>query len=294
MTLGELIARVERRFSAARLFYGHGTDNAHDEAAWLVLRGHGLPFDADLRAEAVAAQRIERLAEQRINERIPAAYLLKEAWLAGQVFYVDERVIVPRSHIAELLQEKSFRRRPVRRALDLCTGSGCLAILAARAFPAAQVDAIDLSPAALAVARKNVAHHRLGRRVHLQRSDLFQRLRTVRYDLILTNPPYVSAREMDDLPAEYRHEPRLALAGGSDGLDLVARIVARSADHLEPKGLLVCEVGNGRPAAQRRFRGLRLEWPKPEVFAVGRDALAAAASTGAAARTPPSLSRAKR
>ena len=209
MTRGELIGRIAGRFAAAPLCYGHGTHHARDEAAWLVLRGLGLPFDADLAGNASDAERIERLAERRIRERIPVAYLLKEAWLAGQSFYVDERVIVPRSHLPELLQEKSFRRRPVRRVLDLCTGSGCLAILAARAFRSAQVDAADISPAALAVARKNVARHRVARRVRLQRSDLFDRLGAARYDLILTNPPYVGARAMAELPAEYRHEPRL-------------------------------------------------------------------------------------
>jgi ribosomal protein L3 glutamine methyltransferase len=289
LTRAELIERIARRFAAAPLFYGHGTDNPRDEAAWLVLRGLGLPFDAELGAEASGAERIERLAERRIKDRVPVAYLLKEAWLAGQSFYVDERVIVPRSHIAELLQEKSFRRRPVRRVLDLGTGSGCLAILAARAFPAAQVDAVDLSPAALAVARKNVALHRLGRRVRLQRSDLFARV-AKRYDLILTNPPYVGARAMADLPPEYRHEPQLALAGGSDGLDLVARILAAALAHLEPAGLLVCELGDGRTAALRRFRALKLAWPKPQVFTAEREALASFASKGASApeRSSPS------
>ena len=296
MTLRELIRQTERRFRAAKLHFGHGTDNAYDEAAFLVLRGLGLPLDADLSVRIFSRSRkvLESLIRRRIGERIPAAYLLKEAWLDGERFYVDQRVIVPRSHIAELLQEKSFRRRAVRRVLDLCTGSGCLAILAARAFAAAQVDAIDLSPGALAVARKNVARHRLGRRVRLQRSDLFHRLGEARYDLIVTNPPYVRARAMAELPAEYRHEPRLALAGGADGLDLVARILAAAPEHLESGGLLVCEVGDGKSAAQRRFRALRLDWLKPEVFAGRRDALAAAASTGAAARRPPSPSPRKR
>jgi len=292
LTLAELIARVERRFAAAPLHYGHGTDNAHDEAVWLVLRGHGLPFDADLGGEATDAARIERLAERRVAERKPLAYLLKEAWLAGQSFYVDERVIVPRSHIAALLP--GLRRRPAARLLDLCTGSGCLAILAARAFPAARVDAVDLSPAALAVARKNVARHRLGRRIHLRRSDLFAGVRGARYDLILSNPPYVGAGAMAGLPAEYRHEPRMALAGGADGLDLVARIVAQATDHLEPGGLLVCEVGDGKAALQRRFRGLKLDWLKPEVFSAAREALAADASKAASARTAPSPTRARR
>jgi ribosomal protein L3 glutamine methyltransferase len=295
LTLGELIARVERRFAGAPLYYGHGTDNAHDEARWLVLRSLGLPFDADLARPAASAgvERIDQLAARRIGERMPVAYLLKEAWLAGQAFYVDERVIVPRSHIAELLGDKAMHR-PVRRVLDLCTGCGCLAILAARAYRSAQVDAVDLSPGALAVARKNVARHRLGRRVHLHRSDLFAALGTARYDLILTNPPYVSARAMATLPPEYRHEPRLALAGGSDGLDLVARILERAPAHLEEHGLLMCEIGDGRSAARRRFRALKLAWPKPEVFSAGREALASAASKAASAPGRPIASRPKR
>ena len=290
MTLGELIARVARRFSAARLFYGHGTNNAHDEAVWLVLRALGLPFDTDLDTPAREVERIEELAERRIKERMPVAYLLKEAWLAGQPFYVDQRVIVPRSHIAELLP--SLSRRPVRRVLDLCTGSGCLAILAARAFPRAEIDALDVSPAALAVARKNVARYRLGRRVRLQRSDLFKALGSARYDLILTNPPYVATPAIADLPAEYRHEPRVALAGGHDGLALVARIVAAAPAHLEPGGLLACEIGDGQAAVRRRFR-LKLTWPKREVFIAERDALLSAANTAAGARGRPSRSPAR-
>ena len=268
MTLAELIERTAARFAAASLFYGHGTDNPRDEAAWLVLRALGLAFDADLEraASSADAERIERLAARRIDERMPLAYLLKEAWLAGQWFYVDERVIVPRSHIAELMREPFIARRAVRRVLDLCTGSGCLAILAARAFPAAEVDAVDISPAALAVARKNVAHHRVGRRVHLRRSDLFAALGTARYDLILANPPYVSAPAMEALPAEYRHEPRVALAGGADGLAFVARILAAASRRLEPDGLLICEVGDARRAVERRFARLQLAWPKPEVL----------------------------
>lgn len=280
MNLAELIDRTARRLAAAPLFYGHGTDNPRDEAAWLVLRGLGLPFDADLSQPATDVARIERLAERRVKERIPVAYLLKEAWLAGQPFYVDQRVIVPRSHIAELLPR--FARRPARRILDLCTGSGCLAILAARAFRAAQVDAVDISPPALAVAKKNVARYRVGRRVRVKRSDLFSALAGDRYDLILSNPPYVGATAMAALPEEYRHEPRLALAGGADGLDLVERMLAQLPDHLEPGGMLVCEIGNGKKAVQRRFPKLRLEWLKPEVFAWQP------ARTERASRTPPS------
>jgi ribosomal protein L3 glutamine methyltransferase len=267
LTRGELIELVARRLAAAPLHYGHGTDNARDEAAWLVLRGIGLPFDAELSPPVTGAQerRIDRLAERRIREKIPVAYLLKEAWLAGVPFYVDERVIVPRSHIAELFPALKKRLPGSRRILDLCTGSGCLAILAAKAFPAATVDGADISPAALAVARKNVARHRLGRRVRLVRSSLFESLHG-RYDLIVSNPPYVAAPAMAALPREYRHEPRLALAGGRDGLELVARIVEQAAAHLGPGGALVCEVGESHPAARRRFRALALQWPKPEVF----------------------------
>ena len=284
MTLGELIERTAKRFAAASLFYGHGTDNARDEAAWLVLRGLGLAFDADLARELSTGEleRIERLAERRISERMPVAYLLKEAWLAGHSFYVDERVIVPRSHIAELLREPFLARRPVTRVLDLCTGSGCLAILAARAYPSAEVDAAEISPAALAVARKNIARHRVGRRVHLRRSDLFGGLRGAPYDLILTNPPYVSAGAMSELPPEYRHEPRLALAGGRDGLDFVARILAAAPAHLTADGLLLCEVGDAKAAVQRRFGRLQLGWPKREVFSFQT------AKTASARRTPPS------
>jgi len=296
LTLAQLIERTAARFAAAPLCYGHGTDNPRDEAAWLVLRGLGLPFGTDLSREAgrADAARIDGLAARRIDERMPLAYLLREAWLAGQPFYVDQRVIVPRSHIAELLREPFLVRRKVRRVLDLCTGSGCLAILAARAFPAARVDALDLSPGALAVARKNVARYRLGRRLHLRRSDLFATLGAARYDLILANPPYVSAPAMATLPAEYRHEPRLALAGGGDGLALVARILAAAAAHLERDGLLVCEVGDGQGAVRRRFRALGLEWPKPQVFSAARGVLASGASTAVCARTPASRSRAKR
>jgi len=267
-SLAGLIALIEERLAGAPLHYGHGTQNARDEAAWLVLRGLGLPFDADLSRPVnnTGLRKIEQLATRRIAERVPAAYLLKEAWLAGVPFHVDQRVIVPRSHIAELLPALRQRFRAARRILDLCTGSGSLAILAARAFPASRVDAADISPAALAVARKNVARHRLGRRVRLVRSDLFAALGARRYDLILTNPPYVSPQSMAALPAEYRHEPRLALAGGGDGLDLVARIVEQASAHLAPGGALVCEVGESSAAARRRFRALRLEWLKPEVF----------------------------
>jgi ribosomal protein L3 glutamine methyltransferase len=267
LKLGTLIARTERRLRAARLHYGHGTGSPRDEAAYLVLRGLRLPFEASLEQD-VDERKVERLVSERIDKRIPAAYLLKEGWLEGLPFYVDRRVIVPRSHIAGLLAGRlaPWRRAPVRRVLDLCTGSGCLAILAARAFPRARVDASDLSAAALAVARINLKRHRLEKRVRLVRSDLFARLEGERYDLILANPPYVAAAAMRRLPAEYRYEPGLALAAGRDGLDVVARILAEAPTHLAAAGLLVCEVGEGKKALERKFPRAPLLWPQEEVF----------------------------
>lgn len=284
MTLRELIARTERRLGAARLHYGHGAGNAYDEAAWLVLRGLGLPFDADLNAEAGDAGPIDRLVEKRTRERVPVAYLLGEAWLDGLAFHVDRRVIIPRSHIPFVL--KGLPIAP-RRILDLCTGSGCLAILAARAFPRARVDAVDLSAPALAVAKKNVLRHRLGRRVRLIRSDLFDSLRGEEYDLIVSNPPYVTTASMRSLPPEYRYEPGLALAGGKDGLELVSRIIAAAPAHLNPGGLLACEVGDGRKALERAYPRLRFAWPQPEVF------ILAPARTAGASRTLPRPARAR-
>jgi ribosomal protein L3 glutamine methyltransferase len=218
------------------------------------------------------------LIKKRIGERTPVAYLLNEAWLSGVPFYVDRRVIIPRSHIGELLPG---RQTPLRRILDLCTGSGCLAILAARAFPLALVDAADLSAAALAVARRNVAHHGLKNRIRLIKSDLFDSLGEKRYDLILANPPYVTSSAMRQLPAEYRHEPGLALAAGKDGLDVVTRILAAAKRHLARNGLLVCEVGGGRRAVERAFPRLPFAWAKDEVF------MLEAASMAPAARSSP-------
>jgi ribosomal protein L3 glutamine methyltransferase len=282
LTLEKLLEQTEKRLKAARLHYGHGTDNPRDEAAFLVLRGLGLTFDTPLSRPA-DPRRIERLIEKRIRQRIPAAYLLNEAWLDGLPFYVDRRVIVPRSHIAFLL--KDLRIEP-RRILDLCTGSGCLAILAARAFPQARVDASDISAAALEVAARNVRKHKLAARVRLVQSDLFAKL-TARYDLIVSNPPYVATPSMRKLPAEYRYEPGLALAGGRDGLEFVSRIITGSRDYLNPRGLLVCEVGDGKAALERACPRAGLTWLAPEVFMLG------AARTAGASRRPPRRLRAK-
>lgn len=282
MTLRELVREVEQRLRRARLHYGHGTSNARDEAAFLVLRGLGLPFDApaDRPVGAREQARVTSLAARRIGERVPVAYLLHEAWLADEPFYVDRRVIIPRSHIAELLRERlqPWLQRPVKSVLDLCTGSGCLAILSAKAFPGARVDAADLSAPALVVAKRNVAQHRLRARVRLVRSDLYARLGARRYDVIVSNPPYVGTRAMRTLPAEYRCEPRLALAGGSDGLALVRTIVARAAAHLSPRGLLVCEIGANRRALERAFARVAFAWPQTtagagQVFVVTREEL---------------------
>ena len=209
-------------------------------------------------------RRVLALVERRVREKIPVAYLTHEAWLGEYSFYVDGRVIIPRSFIAELMRERfePWLQRPVRDALDLCTGSGCLAVLLAKTFPAARVDAADLSPEALAVARRNVARYRLGRRIRLVRSDLFSRLKDRRYDLIVCNPPYVNAASMRALPREYRHEPALALAGGTDGLTLVRKILAIAAEHLRPGGLLVCEIGHNRRVLERAYPSVPFAWPE--------------------------------
>ena len=268
-TVGGLVREGAHRFRAARLQYGHGTHNPRDEAAYLTLHALKLPLGAPARTFARPvnrrdALRVRKLFDRRILERKPAAYLTREAWLGAFRFRVDERVIVPRSHIAALLHERlaPWVARPGRiaTALDLCTGSGCLAILLAHSYPRAKIDAADLSGAALAVARLNVRQYRLGGRIRLVRSDLFSALRGKRYDLIVCNPPYVTAAAMRRLPREYRHEPPLALAGGADGLDMVRTILIRAATHLRPGGMLVMEVGSGRRRVERAFPRVEFTW----------------------------------
>ena len=269
ITLADWLRYAERRFRGARLAFGHGTDNAYDEAAWLLLHVAKRPYHdlaGALPLALTAAQRRRALAliAARIKTRQPLAHLLHEAWLGEHRFYVDERVIVPRSHIAELLADRlaPWIDRPsrVRNALDMCTGSGCLAILLALAFPRATVDAVDLSPGALAVARRNRLAYRLQERMRLVRSDLYAALGDTRYDLIVSNPPYVDAKAMAALPQEYRREPRIALAGGADGLDLVRRILASARHYLTPRAVLVVEIGNGRRALERAYPGLPFTW----------------------------------
>ncbi len=266
--MAEAIRRTAARFARARLYFGHGTETAADEAAWLV--GHVCAIAPEkLKAKlsrtltAAQARKLDALASLRIATRKPLAYLLKEAWFAGMKFYVDERVIVPRSLTAEFILERFepwVRPKRVRRILDLCTGSGCMAIALAKSFPRARVDAVDISQDALAVARVNVRRHRLTKRVRLVRSDLFEQLKGGRYDLIVSNPPYVTASEMKALPREYRHEPRLALEAGRAGLDVIRRILARAEDHLTPDGVLVVETGNSRRRLETAFPRLPFVW----------------------------------
>jgi len=276
LKVSELLRETARRFSRAKLRYGHGTHNAREEAAWLISSVLGFLLEQELSAKQAKA--INSLAHRRIRERIPMAYLLREAWLGEHSFYVDRRVIVPRSFIAELLRDhlSPWLAREPKCVLDLCTGSGCLAVLSALEFPGARVDAADLSTSALQVAKINIRKYELGKRIRAIRSDLFKSIKT-QYDLIVTNPPYVTARSMQKLPKEYRHEPALALAAGDDGLDLVRRILAGAKEHLAPGGLLVCEVGGNRKALERAYPKLEFAWPETSdpgsVFILGREQL---------------------
>jgi ribosomal protein L3 glutamine methyltransferase len=267
LTLGDALKHAEAAFRRARLHFGHGTHRAADEAAWLVTHVAGVPHEdlgRSLGRALTPAQRtkISRLVSERVRRRIPLAYLLREAWLGEHRFYVDERALVPRSYIAELLREglRPWVRGPVRRALDMCTGSGCLAVLLALAFPRARVDAVDISAAALAVARRNVAAYRLRSRVRLVRSDLFGGFGAQRYDVIVANPPYVDAAAMKALPDEYRREPRLALAGGADGLAFVRRIVNGASRFLRAGGVLIVEAGHHRREVERAFARIPVTW----------------------------------
>lgn len=268
-TLRDWLRYAVSQFNAAGLFFGHGTTNAYDEAAYLLLHTLHLPLDRlepflDAQLTHAEREQVHEVVARRVSERMPAAYLTREAWLGEHRFYVDERVLIPRSYIAELLRDglSPWVTDPgsIQTALDLCTGSGCLAILIAHYFPNADVDAADISSDALAVALRNVADHGLQGRVNLIRSDLLSNLTEKNYDLIVSNPPYVTAMAMEELPPEYRHEPQLALAGGEDGLDSVRTIVARAAEFLNPGGLLVVEVGDNRAATEKAFPRLPFTW----------------------------------
>ncbi len=268
MTLQELLAQATERLEAAPLAYGHGTTNAHDEAAWLVLWQLGLPLDSDLTALGVRAvspeqaSAVQALIGRRIETRQPAAYLTKEAWLQGVPFYVDERAIVPRSFIAELIADGDFDdwlSDNTHQVLDLCTGNGSLAVLTAMAWPDVQVTGADLSTDALAVARINVDKHGLQDRISLIESDGLANCPGP-YDLIICNPPYVNATSMGKLPAEYLAEPQMALAGGTDGMDFIRNLLRDAPSRLSPDGVLVLEIGNERPFFEKAFPQLEAFW----------------------------------
>jgi ribosomal protein L3 glutamine methyltransferase len=289
MTLIELIIAQSARLKQAGVSFGHGTTNAFDESAWLVLWALGLPLDAlEAKAQtAVAAEdraKAEALVDRRIETRQPAAYLTREAWLQNVPFYVDERVIVPRSFIAELLADgeqtgtlDAWLSDTTRNVLDLCTGNGSLAVIAAMAYPEVQVDAADISDDALAVARINIDKHAMGKRITLMKSDLLDTVGGP-YDLIVCNPPYVNTRSMAALPAEYRAEPSLALAGGEDGMDLVRTILRDAPAHLSAQGVVVLEIGNERRHFEQAFPKLEVAWLETsagddQVLLATRDAL---------------------
>ena len=271
MTLVDLVVAAAARLKSAGVSFGHGTTNAFDEAAWLVTWALGLPLDAldgkgKMAVDDAGQARVAALIDDRIASRKPAAYLTGEAWLQDIPFTIDERSIVPRSFIAELLVDPEetgaldgWLSVTTRRALDLCTGNGSLAVIAAMVYPEIEVDAADVSPAALELARINVERHRLGKRIAVIESDLFSKLPS-RYDLILCNPPYVNDASMAALPAEFQAEPALALAGGADGMDLVRRIVAEAATHLSDIGVLVLEVGHERDHFEAAFPRLECAW----------------------------------
>ncbi|WP_342343884.1 50S ribosomal protein L3 N(5)-glutamine methyltransferase [Chthonobacter albigriseus] len=291
LTIRDLVRYAVTCFEEAGLFAGHGVSGTVDDAVFLVLESLRLPIDdvnpwMDARLTRAERERILGLIEERATTRKPTPYLVKRAYIQGVPFHVDERVIVPRSFIGEILfseliggDDFTLIEDPtsVESVLDLCTGSGCLAILASRVFPHADVDAVDLSPDALAVAEMNVAEL-APERVTLHRGDLFEPLGGARYDLIITNPPYVDQETMDLLPAEYRHEPEMALAGGPDGLDIVRRILRQAGSHLNPGGGLLCEIGTGREILEAEFADLPFFWldteeSEGEVFWLAAEAL---------------------
>ena len=268
-TIRDWLRFAVSRFEASNIFFGHGTDNAYDEAVWLILSALHLPHDTlenflDARLLAPERQRLQELIRRRITDRTPTAYLVNEAWLKGFKFYVDERVIVPRSFIAELLEDSlsPWIEYPelVESAADICTGSGCLGVLLANAFPNAQVDVVDISPDALAVADINISNYGLENQVHAIESDMFSNLAGKTYDLIISNPPYVDAPSMEALPEEYRNEPQIALGSGIAGLDHTHTLLCEAKKHLNDNGLLVVEIGHNRDALLEAYPELPFTW----------------------------------
>lgn len=267
-TVRDLVRWGCSQFNAANLNFGHGTDNAWDEAASIVLHVlHFSPLDnrdiAQTNLTTTERQKILKLFERRIKEKIPAAYLIHKAWFAGLEFYVDEHVLVPRSPMAEIIEqhfEPWIEASEVTKILDLCTGSGCIAIACAAYFGDIEVDAVDISAEALTVAAKNVERHELTNQVHLIQSDLFSKVPQQAYDVIISNPPYVDLQDMQNLPSEYHHEPQLGLAGGKDGLDIVVKILQQASDYLSPHGILIVEVGNSETALIERFPEVPFVW----------------------------------
>jgi ribosomal protein L3 glutamine methyltransferase len=287
VTVRDWLRYAVSQFEAAGLVYGHGASGPVDEAAFLILKTLHLPIDEldpwlDCRLTRKERSQVCDILDRRVTTRKPAAYLVNEAWMQGLSFYVDERVIVPRSFIGDLLRDSLSVMIPdpdaVERVLDLCTGSGCLAILAARAFSNAQVDAVDISDGAIDVARQNVRDYDLDQRISVLASDLFMGVRGQRYDVILSNPPYVTAQAVADFPPEHRAEPALAHLGGADGLDLVRRILKEARQHLTDNGVLVVEIGSGRDLLEVEYPDLPLLWldtetSEGEVFAIAASAL---------------------
>jgi ribosomal protein L3 glutamine methyltransferase len=277
-TLRDALTVAVRKLDAANLTYGHGTDNPLDEAVFLALEGLGLPIDKlekhiDKKLTTAQLLRINQLVNLRITTRKPASYLVGRAYIQGIPFRVDERTIVPRSFIGELLYADHIvgpgahfipAPKKIKRVVDICTGSGCLAILAALKFPNALIDAVDLSKDALAVAKLNVSEKKLGKRVRFHKGNLFCPVKGKKYDLIITNPPYVDAPAMRALPPEYKHEPKLALAGGKDGLDLVRKILKDAPKHLTPDGAMICEIGTGREILEKEYPHLPFFWLSTE------------------------------
>jgi ribosomal protein L3 glutamine methyltransferase len=257
------------QFEQSGVFFGHGTSNAYDESVWLVLSGLHLPLDmldqfVDARVLPEEGKHLQHLIQRRVTERVPTAYLLREAWLRGFKFYVDERVIVPRSFIAELLENSlaPYIEYPelIQSAADICTGSGCLGILLAHAFPDAQIDVVDISADAIAVANINIRQYQLEHQVQSIQSDMLNALQGKRYDLIISNPPYVDAQAMAQLPEEYRNEPQLALGSGADGLDHTHTLLRQAGDFLNDDGLLVVEIGHNREALINAYPTTPFTW----------------------------------